>query len=234
MEYLPMAPKKPARTRKNAASSRSAPSPPAAPNAANSPEDLAAEHLRFLRAAAKVAHPTEKPTPQEAEDFFRLLPKYGRFEVDGINPPGGKRVPVTNRDYKVLAGKTATVCPRARPQIGPKLAGELADSLRRRGLIRPGETIHFTGPQAEADSICECDLAATQAAAGAGRGPGPETVTWTPPNGIAFWAKLFGVNRNTMATWLKQQKYRNFRVTRQNYRLAIEDLPPAHRKRFLE
>jgi hypothetical protein len=187
-----------------------------------------------LRAAAKVAHPTEKLTPQEAEDYFRLLPRYGTFEVDGIRPPGGKRVPVTNRDYKVVAGRTETVCPRARPQIGPKLASALADSLRRRGFIRSGETIHFTGPQSEADAICECDLDAKQAEADAVRRSAPQTVTWTPPNGVAFWARLFGVNRNTMASWLKQQKYRNECLSRQSYRLAIEDLPPSHRRRFLE
>jgi hypothetical protein len=128
--------------------------------ALDTPPTTTAERIRFLQLAAKVASPTEEMTSQEAEEFFRLLPKYGRYEVDGINPPGGKRVPVANTHYIVLTGKSATVCPRAKPQLGVKLASAIADSLRGRGLIQPDQTIHYVGYQAEPDAICECDLAA--------------------------------------------------------------------------
>jgi hypothetical protein len=105
-------------------------------------------------------------------EFMLLSGKHARYEVDYINlgpvnplNPMGRLFPICNTDYKVLIGKNATVCPRAMPPLGVKIVAGVAQGLRERGLIGKEQTVHYVGPQAEPDAICECDLAAVQAEA---------------------------------------------------------------------
>jgi hypothetical protein len=61
-----------------------------------------------------------------------------------------------------------------------------------------------------------------------------DQLAWTGYKRVAEWAKLFSVSRNTMGTMLKKQDPRNNRANRQQYRLAIEDLPADVRKKVVQ
>jgi hypothetical protein len=145
--------------------------------AARLPKNEADQYLRYLQLYKK-ATTSDRPTRvtlAELNEFALLSGKYARYEVDYIilgplDPlnPWGRAFPICNTDYKVLTGKNATVCPRAKPQLGVKIVVDVVEGrkgLRERGLIGAGQTIHYTGPQADPDAICECDLAAVQAEA---------------------------------------------------------------------
>jgi hypothetical protein len=137
------------------------------------PQEEADQYQRFLHLYEKATSGSSiEVTLVEMNEFALLSGKYGRYEVDYITlgpvnllNPMGRLFPICNTDYKVLTGKNATVCPRAKPQLGVKMVAGVAEGLVERGLIGAGQTIHYTGPQAEPDAICECDLGVVQAEA---------------------------------------------------------------------
>jgi hypothetical protein len=63
--------------------------------------------------------------------------------------------------------------------------------------------------------------------------PAVDEPKWTRAHLVAQWAKVFGLSRRTMGTRLKTQQVRNQKVSRQSYKIAVDDILPAHRKRFL-
>jgi hypothetical protein len=58
-------------------------------------------------------------------------------------------------------------------------------------------------------------------------------LAWSDYKAVQEWATLFDVSRNKMHKMLAAQEYRNERLNRQSYRIAIEDLPPNVRRRVV-
>jgi hypothetical protein len=94
--------------------------------------------------------------------------------------------------------------------------------------VRPGEVFRF-----DPAALAEIRAAVGLLRRAAPQEKAPDEITWTPYKGVQEWARLFGVKRNTMGKRLKAQNPRNQRLNRRNYRLAIEDLPPTLRARFV-
>jgi hypothetical protein len=56
---------------------------------------------------------------------------------------------------------------------------------------------------------------------------------WSQPMTVWEWAKLFSVSNRLMGEMLRGGKVRCEKITRQNYRVMVDDIPLQHRHRFL-
>jgi hypothetical protein len=104
-------------------------------------------------------------------DFERYSRSQAVYPVDYVIVAGGRFEPIFATDYKIVHGRNPTLCPHARPDLQPRLLAEFVNALRKRRLIRKGETIHFVGRQAKLEEVCGCDLDAVQAEADKPRDP---------------------------------------------------------------
>ncbi len=59
--------------------------------------------------------------------------------------------------------------------------------------------------------------------------PPVEALAWTKPNTIKAWAKVFCLGRNAMASRLKEQVFRNKRIGRSRFQIAVDDLPETEK-----
>lgn len=48
---------------------------------------------------------------------------------------------------------------------------------------------------------------------------------WTQPLSTTKWAAIFGIHRNTMRKWLRDQRIENEQISPRRWRIAPNDLP---------
>jgi len=56
------------------------------------------------------------------------------------------------------------------------------------------------------------------------------SVSWSKPQGLKEWSKVFGVSENTMRNWLRDQNIQNQQLSPRRWKVAIGDLPHGFEK----
>jgi len=117
------------------------------------------------------------------------------------------------------------ITPEARAEAGPWIRRLLDEEGPGSWLLVRAELKKFRTAARE-ELVKRGELAATEG------GGDPARQNWTPYQTVKKWALLFDVSPGTMAKRLKNQTPRNERFNRQNYRIAIADLPPTIRRKI--
>ena len=80
-----------------------------------------------------------------------------------LGPPGsGNGFPISSFDAKVVQGGVPSVCPSADRELPEALLPTVVEVFANRGLLKPGQTIHWVGSQSRIENLCTCDLAAKE------------------------------------------------------------------------
>jgi hypothetical protein len=179
----------------------------------------AVEALRRLVASYYSVMSADPPAYPTADDFGPVRESHAR--CIGLAAPVGLPVPpldgcgleINEREAVGVAG------PDGKPLWAYRTVVPGSVTATRAWLASLGDLLTAARAMAEGG--------AARHAADAG------DVLWSQPDQVQRWAKVWGVSRRVMAQLLRAGVVRSRKVNRQTYSVAIDDIPAAHRARFL-